>query len=200
MSVLARNIEGFILAGGDSRRMGEDKAALQLNGRSFVAHVAEALRAVTRRVSIVGALPPADAGSLPVVPDVHVKWGALGGLHAALAVCRTEWAVVVACDLPMVSGPLLERFAGLREDFDAVAPIQADGYPQALCAFYRVATCRDCAQQLIASGERRPRTLLRAVNTRWVTPAEIADLPSSERLLSNVNTPAEYGQVRQWLS
>ena len=200
MSVLARNIEGFILAGGASRRMGENKAALQLNGRSFVAHIAVALRAVTRRISIVGALPPEDAGKLPFVPDLYVNWGALGGLHAALAACRSEWAVVVACDLPLVSGSLLERFANLRDNYDAVAPVQADGYPQALCALYQVAKCRDCAQQLIASGERRPRTLLRAVNTRWVTHAEIADLPDAERLLSNVNTPADYGEVRQWLS
>jgi molybdopterin-guanine dinucleotide biosynthesis protein A len=180
--------------------MGEDKAALILGGKSFAARIAETLRIVARRVSIVGAEPPPDAGYLPSVPDFHVNWGALGGLHAALAVCRTEWALVVACDLPLVSSSLLTRLVSLREDFDAVAPVQADGYPQALCALYRVAPCRDCAQQLIASGERRPRALLRAVRTRWVTHTEIADLQSAERLLVNVNTPAEYGQVRQWLN
>jgi molybdopterin-guanine dinucleotide biosynthesis protein A len=196
MSAANRHIEGFILAGGASRRMGEDKAALLYDGRSFVAHIAQTLMAVTRRVSIVGALPPKDAGRLPFVPDIYAQWGALGGLHAALAACQTEWAAVVACDLPLVSAALLQHLASLREDFDAVAPVQADGYPQALCAFYRVAKCRDCAQQLIASGERRPRTLLRAVRTRWVTPAEITDLPNAERLLLNVNTPLEYGEIQ----
>jgi molybdopterin-guanine dinucleotide biosynthesis protein A len=199
MSAVSRNIEGFVLAGGASRRMGENKAALLLNGRSFTAHVADSLRTIARRVSIVGAQPPADAASLAFVPDFYVKWGALGGLHAALAVCRAEWAAVVACDLPLVSGALLARLASFREGFDAVAPVQADGYPQALCALYRVQTCCECAEQLIASGERRPRTLLRAVRTRWVTPDEIADLPRAGQLLTNVNAPADYEQVKQWL-
>lgn len=187
-----RNITGFILAGGASRRMGQTKAALLYDGRSFVAHIAEALRSVTTQVNIVGAHPPQDAGNLLFVPDCYANWGALGGLHAALAACPTTWAAVVACDLPLVSGALLKQLATLRTGFDAVAPIQENGYPQPLCALYQITPTLSCAQQLIASGERRPRALLRAVKTRWVIPREIAALPNAARLLTNVNTPDEY--------
>ena len=195
MSSPGHNITGFILAGGASKRMGREKAALFYDGRSFVAHITEALRAVAAQVNIVGARAPKDAGHLPFIPDCYANWGALGGLHAALASCPTNWAAVVACDLPLVSGALLEHLASLRAKFDAVAPIQANGYPQPLCALYRVAPSLACAQQLIASGERRPRVLLRAVRTRWVTPGEIASLPNAARLLTNVNTPDEYGAL-----
>ena len=195
MSGAGRQIEGFVLAGGASRRMGQDKAALLLHGRSFVAHAAQTLRSIASRISIVGARPPHDASNLTFVPDFYANWGALGGLHAALAACRSEWAAVVACDLPLVSTALWERLTALRTGFDAVAPVQENGYPQPLCALYHVPTCRVCAQQLIASGERRPRVLLRAVHTRWVTPDEIADLPHARRLLLNVNTPSEYERM-----
>lgn len=189
-------ITGFILAGGASQRMGRDKAALLYHGRSFVAHTAAALRTLTPNVCIVGARPPHDASTLSYLPDFYAKWGALGGLHAALAACRTPWAAVIACDLPLVSGALWQHLAGLRETFDAVAPVQENGYPQALCALYRTAPALACAEQLIAAGERRARVLLHAVRTRWVTPEEISALPAAAHLLTNVNTPDEYHSLK----
>src|SRR4051812_1586009 len=97
-------IEGFILVGGASSRMGTDKARLELDGRSFVERISAALACVTERVSVVGAREGTSAAwALPVVPDVYAKWGALGGLHGALAACRAPWAAVIACDLPFVT-------------------------------------------------------------------------------------------------
>jgi molybdopterin-guanine dinucleotide biosynthesis protein A len=157
-------IEGFILVGGASSRMGTDKARLEVNGRSFVERIAGALACVTERVSVVGAREESAVWQLPVVPDVYAKWGALGGLHAALAACRAPWAAVVACDLPLVTGELFARLAARRENFDAVVPVQPDGRPQPLCALYRVETCLGRAEELIASGERRPRIAPRRPN------------------------------------
>src|ERR1051325_367829 len=95
-------IEGFILAGGASSRMGEDKSLLRLGGRTFVESAAEALRAVTAHVCVVSSRRGAESHGLPVLEDLRAGLGALGGLHAALSACRAEWAAVVACDLPFV--------------------------------------------------------------------------------------------------
>src|SRR5437764_4004829 len=120
-------VEGFILVGGLSSRMGTDKAALTLGGRSFVERIQAALASLTKKTSLVGAsVRDAAWRQLQTVPDVHVKWGALGGLHAALSACRAEWAAVVACDLPFINGELFVRLASLRENFDAVVPTQSD--------------------------------------------------------------------------
>jgi molybdopterin-guanine dinucleotide biosynthesis protein A len=116
-------------------------------------------------------------------------------LHAALAACSTPWAAVVACDLPFVSGGLFTRLANLREDFEAVAPVQDDGWTQPLCALYRVDPCLAIAEKLIKSGERRPVTLLQSVRTRWVQFAELTDLPSATRFFSNMNTPEDYARA-----
>ena len=190
-------IEGFILVGGASSRMGTDKAFLSLGGRSFVERIASALSSVTDRVSMVGARAPSAASQLPVVPDMYEKWGALGGLHAALCACRAPWAAVVACDLPFVTGELFLRLAALRENFDAVVPVQNDARPQPLCALYAVEPCRKRAESLIASHERRPRVLLREVETRWVETSELADMEGAPLFFMNVNTPEDYAQARK---
>lgn len=194
------DIEGFILAGGLSSRMGEDKSRLRLGDRSFVEIAADALGAVARRVSVVGSRPGAEAHGLPVVPDVYEGLGAMGGLHAALGACEESWAAVVSCDLPFVTGSLFARLAALRrDDTDAVAPLQDDGRPQPLCALYAPSRCLAAAEELIRAGELRPRELLRRVRTRWVTPEEISDLEGSRLFFRNVNTPSDYEEAKQSL-
>lgn len=189
-------IEGFILIGGASSRMGTDKALLRLDGQTFVERIAAALASVAERTNVVGARREAAWG-LPNVPDVYRQWGALGGLHAALAACRTQWAAVVACDLPFVTGELFVRLASLREDFDTVVPVQTDGRPQPLCALYRSAACLSLAQELIAAGERRPRSLLSSARTRWVAPDELADLNGATLFFTNVNRPEDYADAQK---
>ncbi|MCA1630958.1 MAG: molybdenum cofactor guanylyltransferase [Acidobacteria bacterium] len=190
-------IEGFILAGGESSRMGADKAGLALGGETLVARVSRALATVARRVSVVSSREGHEGFSLPVVPDVHAGAGALGGLHAALAACRAPWALVVSCDLPFVTPELFARLASLaRDDPEAVAPVQRDGRPQPLCALYAARACLAAAERLLAGGELRPRVLLRQVRTRWVSPEELSDLTRAEHFFTNVNTPAEYERAK----
>jgi molybdopterin-guanine dinucleotide biosynthesis protein A len=191
------DVEGFILVGGKSRRMGTDKAMLDLGGRKFVQIIAEALCAVAEQPRLVGAAYECSGCNLPNVADVYPEWGALGGLHAALSACSKAWAAVVACDLPFVTGDLFLRLASFRDSVDAVAPLQADGWPQPLCAFYNAGTCGPVAEKLIAAGERRPRALLEDVHTRWVSPEEISDIEGSSLFFTNVNTPEEYEDARE---
>lgn len=187
------DIEGFILAGGASSRMGTDKARLLLDGRTFIERIARALGAITTKLTVVSARPDSFELSLPVVADVYLNCGALGGLHAALQACREPWAAIVSCDLPFVTGELFARLSVLRaEDTDAVAPVQPDGRPQPLCALYSPARCLVLADELLKAGERRPRVLLRQLRTRWVAPAELADLHDAELFFMNVNTPEDY--------
>ena len=191
-------IEGFILVGGRSSRMGTDKALLTLGEQNFVERIEQALTSIADRVTLVGSSERCAAWpQLPNIPDIHVEWGALGGLHAALSGCRAEWAAIVACDLPFVSGELFARLAALREDFDSVVPIQADGRWQPLCALYRISACCQQAERLITLGARRPRELLQAINMRPVAPSELSDLRGAERFFMNVNTPADYATAQK---
>lgn len=197
--VAAPDVEGFILAGGASSRMGTDKARLRLGGETFVARAARALSGLTTLTRVVSSRAGGEEFGLPVVADVYEAAGALGGLHAALAACRAGWAAVVSCDLPFVTAELFARLAGLRAaGIEAVVPVQADGRPQPLCALYARSPALAVAERLLAAGERRPRALAAQLRTRWVGHGELADLGGARLFFLNVNTPAEYERARAY--
>jgi molybdopterin-guanine dinucleotide biosynthesis protein A len=176
--------QAFILAGGQSRRMGRDKSQLFLDDQTFTEKISDTLSQVTDSVTIVRA-----------DQDIYPNWGALGGLHAALAACKREWAIVVACDLPFVTAQLFDYLASLRDTSDAIVPVQADERPQPLCALYRIEPCLPRATELIETGHRRPLDLLQLVNTRWVPFTELRNLAQAEKFFVNINTPEDYDAV-----
>ena len=193
------SIAGFILTGGQSRRMGTDKSRLLIDGQSFVDRIAGELSAASPSVTVVGDNSAATQSRLnfPTVSDVYPKWGALGGVHAALSACSAGWALIVACDFPLVTKELFALLASLRGRMEAVAPIQSDGIPQPLCALYRVDPCLRRAEQLIKSGERKPIALLQSVETLWVRFAELSTMEGAENFFDNINTPADYARVSE---
>jgi molybdopterin-guanine dinucleotide biosynthesis protein A len=182
--------QAFILAGGASSRMGTDKSQLRIEQQTFTERIAETLLKITDSVAIVGR--DSDESSFQSVADVYPKLGALAGIHAALAACSREWAIVVACDLPFVTFELFSYLAAQRMDHDAVVPIQADGRPQPLAALYRVAPCLPQATGLIEAGRRRPLHLLKSVKTRWVAFAELRNFTRAQSFFVNINTPEDY--------
>ena len=183
-------IEAFILAGGASSRMGTDKARLFLEGKTFIERLSQTLGDFASRVVVVGQY--SEDLSLESVSDIHPKWGALGGIETALTNCETEWAFVIACDLPFVTTDLCSRLSNFRQSHDAVVPIQEDLIPQPLCAFYKVRPCLAQVTELIKRRLRRPLDLLQSVNTKWVPYAEIEDLSGSQNFFVNINTPEDY--------
>lgn len=191
---LMEQIAAFILAGGASSRMGTDKSQLRLEQQTFTQRIAETLLQLTDSVFIVGR--DSDESSLRSVADVYPKWGALGGIHAALAACSREWAIVVACDLPFVTSELFSYLAEQRMDHDAIVPIQEDGRPQPLAALYRVDPCLRQATDLIEAGRRRPLDLLEAVKTRWVAFDELRNFARAQSFFVNINTPEDYDAIR----
>ena len=193
-------VEGFILAGGASSRMGRDKSSLRLGGRTFVERVAAALSQVTERVSVVSSRHEGECSGLPVVRDVFADAGALGGIHSALLQARAPWAAVVSCDLPFVTGELLARLVSYAAGVEAVAPVQGDGRPQPLCALYARGPCLEISERLLRAGELRPRVLLKQVGTFWVEFEMLADLAGRELFFRNVNTPADYEEARRALA
>jgi len=193
------DVQGFILVGGASRRMGRDKALLDFGGQPMLERIARELSAIAPVVSLVGARQIYP--SFENVPDVHQQWGALGGIHAALTAARTDWAALVACDLPFVTNKLFERLATFVNDTtDAVVPIQADGRPQPVCALYRAVTCLPEIERLVAAGEHTPRALLATVHTRYVDFPELRDLPGAENFFFNVNTQEDLQKAQAILS
>jgi molybdopterin-guanine dinucleotide biosynthesis protein A len=114
-----RRLSGIILAGGRALRMGGiDKGLIPLAGRPLIAHVLERLQAQVDDI-VINANRHADIYAqfhLPVVPDENDHFaGPLAGIAAALPQCRQEWALVVACDCPVLPADLAAQLlSGLK--------------------------------------------------------------------------------------
>jgi molybdopterin-guanine dinucleotide biosynthesis protein A len=195
------DVEGFILVGGASSRMGANKSGLLLNGKTTVALISEALRPVTSGVSVVGTSVEAASSGLPGVPDLHEHWGPLGGIQAALHACGAEHCLIVACDLPFVSSELFAYLLQTESEAGttpaAVVPLQSDGRPQPLCAVYQTASCLAAAEESIALGEHSPRAMLDKIETRYVNFGHFAKLSGSEHFFFNLNRPEDYERAKE---
>lgn len=190
------DIEGFILTGGASSRMGTDKARLRLGGRTLVEAAACALSEIAGRVRVVSSRHGAELCGLGVVPDVFDDCGALGGLHSALTHAQAPWVAVVSCDLPFVTGGLLGRLKSfVQEGVEAVVPVQEDGRVQPLCALYERRRCLGIVECLLREGERRPRVLVAQARSFLADFALLSDLPGSQLFFWNLNSPENYAQA-----
>ena len=130
--------EGFVLTGGRSSRFGSDKALHVVDGLPMALHVARALRTCTRSVTLVGDPGRHASLGLPVVPDRIADAGPLGGIVTALSGAESPWILVVACDMPQLTAPPLQRLlrAASSSQAAAVLPRTPDLRIQPLCAAY----------------------------------------------------------------
>ena len=110
---------GFVLAGGASKRMGQDKALLPYHGTTLVEHVAKTVSEAAGTVALIG--DPARLGhlGLAVFPDELPGCGPASGIYTALRVTETDWNLVLACDMPAVSADILRQLLRRAETFGA---------------------------------------------------------------------------------
>jgi molybdopterin-guanine dinucleotide biosynthesis protein A len=187
-------VSAIIQAGGQSRRMGRDKALIDYQGRPIIAHVIATLRALTDDVVVVS--NRSDLYSLfgaRVIADYDPPCGPLGGLAAGLQAVKAELAIVVACDMPFLNVNLLRWLIDRAEGYDAVVP-QSGAEFEPLHAVYR-RTCHNPIVQRIEKGERRVISFFDDVRLRAVPEAEWRRLDPEGRSLINLNTPGDLGQL-----
>lgn len=195
------HIDGFVLAGGLSRRMGLDKSRLVLGGSTLLQRSASALRSISDRVYAVGILAQ-DSDGLTAIPDelvssIETRRGSIVGLHSALKNATTPWVAVMACDMPFVSSEFFERLVSfIGDELDAVVPVQPDGRLQPLCALYRRNACLPIVEEMLATGEWKLQNLIGRVRTRSMGFEEFGDFMNSEMIFTNVNTPEEYEKAK----
>jgi molybdopterin-guanine dinucleotide biosynthesis protein A len=177
---------GFVLVGGASSRMGQDKASLPFHGRTLVEHVAEAVAEAAGSVTLVGAPERYENLRLPRIPDTRAGWGPLAGIHTALAASHADWNLIVACDMPGISGAFLKSLLSAAESSsaDCLLPVGPSGRLEPLCAAYRLR----CLRAIGASLDRGVRKV-----TEGLAGLRISEWPVAESSwFSNVNTPEEW--------
>lgn len=183
-----------ILAGGRARRFnGRDKSALVVEGRAILDRQLDALASLTDDILLVAGAAGFRRPGLRLVADRRLGAGPLAGLEAALESARDEHLLVLACDMPFVTTGFLAYLLSLAPQADAVVPRTDRGY-HPLCAVYSRA-CREPATRRLDEGRLAMQDLLDDVRTLTVERDVIARHGDVERLLANVNTPADFDEL-----
>jgi molybdenum cofactor guanylyltransferase len=187
------DVTGVILVGGKSRRMGVDKAFLEIEGTPLFVRVLRVFRGTFERTILIGS--PAErfaCHGLPVYPDIY-PGSALGGLYTGLVHAGTPYIFVSACDLPYPSSAVARNLASLRHGFDAVVPKGVDGF-EPLFAVYSTG-CREPVRHFLENGKLCIFDLYPELNVRYVLAEELTRLDGGERTFVNVNTPEDLARV-----
>jgi len=182
------NLFGLVLAGGKSRRMGQDKALLARGGQSQLAYVVDLLDEHVDRVFVSARAEQkneAERSQFEQIIDRYHDMGPVAGILSAMDEhADADW-LVIACDLPNVDSltirHLLERRSS-EQPFTAYRSSH-DGLPEPLCAVY-AAHSRDILRDFVAEGIRCPRKILIRSDTLLLEQPD-------PRSLDNVNTPGD---------
>lgn len=180
----AEDFSVIILAGGQSRRMGRDKALLTWRGQALLAALAAEWRQVSDDIVVAG--QPRAVLTEPAVryaPDIIAGQGPLSGLHAGLLAVRHELAVVIACDMPFARPATGQQLAMACAGHEAVVAVHGERL-EPLFACYRRSAAQPIAA-LLAAGKRRVVDLLAALAWRSYPLNGAAEC-------RNLNTPTEY--------
>lgn len=176
-----------IIAGGASRRMGRNKALLEVEGEPLVARVAAVARAVFPEVFVVTSSPEiAAAARLPAVPDIFPGKGPLAGIHAALRHANAP-VFCCACDMPFLDAAYIRFLCEQLGNYDAVVP-RIHGYSEPLHAIYTPA-CLPVMETVLQGKVGPVDNVLRQLRVLFVDEEEARRFDAELRMFENWNTP-----------
>jgi len=185
---------GIILAGGENKRMGVDKAFLTVAGIPMIERVLQALGPVVNRIIIVTNSPERyHAYHARVITDKLDQRGPLTGIYSGLCSSESEYNVVVACDMPFLNAGLLSYLMDLAPGYDAVVPVFGE-LTEPLHAVYSKKLL-PVIEKRIREDERRMQGIFGRANVRYVTEKEISRFDPERRSFINLNTQEQYKEA-----
>lgn len=189
-------VTGAILAGGQSSRMGTDKALLELHGQRMLERVYRTMADLFGSTLLITNSPERYCFlPCPTAPDRFVGAGSLAGIHAALLHAPTEWSFVVACDMPLLSPAVIKHLCNQREGYQIVVPESQNGLEPLHALYHR--SCLPEVEQMLNGDRKRIIELYDRSMTCRVAWHEIAHLAGAEQTFLNLNTPEEFQSLEK---
>ena len=202
-------VTGVILAGGKSRRMGQNKALIQLGSDTLIGHVIDRMRLVTDELLLI-TNTPAEYVHLGVsmYDDIIPDTGTLGGIYTGLTYASYDAVLCVGCDSPFLVPNLLTYLVSVLGEHDAVMPytykeIPADSTDtqiilQTLCAAY-AKRCLPIIELMLHKSELRVHALAEHAHVQRVPP-EVWQVFDAEGVsFFNINTPEDFERANSYM-
>lgn len=188
MDTINSDITGVVLAGGQSRRMGFNKAEADVRGESMLIRMIDKLQEMTPTIIVSSGSLTYPAISWPQIPDEYPQCGPLGGIYSVLKTSTTSLNLVVSCDIPMISVSLLRYIVSKAKEGGALItlPVDYSGQLQMLCAVYHKDILPVLKQQ-ININMFKMKNLLDLVPVEYINISK-EHLLYHEHAFTNVNT------------
>jgi molybdopterin-guanine dinucleotide biosynthesis protein A len=191
-------VSGIILAGGQSRRLGRDKAVEPVGGQPLIRRVIERVSPVSSEIVVVvadrargEALPLAEGHRVAL--DIYPGKGSLGGIFSGLTAVREEWGLVVACDMPFLNLELLRYMMSLREGVDAVVPV-LEGRTEPTHALYS-RSCLPYIEERLKADDLKIARFFDEVRVRYVPEEDISRFDPDHLSFFNINSQPDLDQA-----
>lgn len=186
-----------ILAGGQSQRMGQDKAFLEVGGQTVIERVINCVRPLSDDVFISTNSPEKyHRFGLRLVADIYPGKAALGGIFSAISAARYAHVLVVACDLPLLNPRLLRYLIELAPTADVIAPLLKPPQPETTHTIYSK-NCLPAIEARLAANQLRVIGFFEAVTVRYVERPQIVRFDPQLHSFINLNTPHDWEQVKK---
>lgn len=183
-----------ILSGGRATRMGGfPKGLLVVEGQTIIERLLSFAPRFKDALIVANDAAPYLRFGARIVADIVPDRGAPGGLHAALAHSQTDWVLLVACDLPFVSRPVLDVLLAARSEGVDWVMFEREGRAEPLLALYRTSLAEEVRGRL--AQEPSVRQAVSGRPGRVIPHAELRRADPADLALQNVNTPADAQRV-----
>jgi molybdopterin-guanine dinucleotide biosynthesis protein A len=188
-SIRNDNFTAIVLAGGQSRRMGTNKALITYKGKKLIEYPISLARHFTTKVIVSTNTHSLDYLGLTVCRDILPVKAAIAGIHAGLRTSATEWSLVLTCDMPNTPPWLVEQMIKQLGSGARIVVPYYGGYPEPLCGFYH-RSLTGSIEHNVEAGRLSLLDLMAVVKHDLVIP-ENADLIEAHEVFKNINTPRD---------
>lgn len=183
-------ISSIVLAGGESSRLGRDKAFLEVKGQFLIESIIERLRQLSQEVIIVAnETDRYEEFEATLVSDVYPGKGALGGIYSGVMRASNSYSLVVACDMPFLNPSLLRYMQTLAVSYDVVIP-RIGHLREALHAIY-AKDCLPFMEEQLQQGDLRIIHFFPHVRVRYVEQEELEVFDPQHLSFFNINTQGD---------
>lgn len=191
------NISAVILAGGNSKRFGENKALIKINNQPVIEIITNKLKKVFSKV-IISSNQNFDFLKLPIINDMIPNHGPLSGIHAGLNKSNTDKTFFISCDMPLIDYQSINFIIENSDDFDITVPI-IKNFPVYVCGVYKKKLLNEI-EKLFNQTKNTPsiKNLTKIANTNFIE-IEKEDF-YNEMSFINMNTIEDYELIIEYFS
>ncbi len=191
------DVTGVLLAGGKSKRMGEDKRFMLVGEQPLFERSCAVLCQLFEQVCVVIAQDsPSLQAEVPVIRDLIPDCGSLGGLYTGLRLAKTRHIFLAACDMPFLNQDVIRYIVSLKDQADIVISRWATRLQPTHAVYGR--DCLPVIEEMMTVHNRKIQSMIGhpALRVRLITESEIRQIDHDGRSMVNINTPSDLEHAR----